>query len=124
MPCIKVLTSAPKPDKETIDVFLKKISATLAKHTDRPEALVMTAVNFDFSMSFAGSTEQPVCFIEVRSISRLEQQRLIAMCQDFCQEVNEHLGVSKDHIYLTFQDFTDGMWGWNGAVTGTLTLPG
>lgn len=124
MPCIKVLTSATKPETKKVDAFLKKISATLAKHADRPEALVMTALESDLSMSFGGSTEQPVCFIEVRSISRLELQRVTAMCQDFCQEASESLNVRKDHVYITFQNFSDTMWGWNGLVSGTISPPG
>ncbi|UKO95957.1 phenylpyruvate tautomerase MIF-related protein [Nostoc sp. UHCC 0870] len=117
MPLIKVQTSASAPQKAEIEAMLKSLSAKLAKHLGKPESYVMTAFEAEMPMTFAGTTE-PVCYIEIKSIGTMELNQTEAMSQDFCQQINQTLGVSQNRIYIEFADAKGAMWGWNGSTFG------
>lgn len=117
MPLIKVQTSVAAPEPTTIEGLLKILSAKLAKHLGKPESYVMTAFEPEVAMTFAG-TVAPVCYIEIKSIGTMSPAQTQAMSQDFCQAINEKLGVSIDRIYIEFADAKGAMWGWNGSTFG------
>jgi phenylpyruvate tautomerase len=117
MPLIKVQTSVSAPVKADVETMLKSLSSKLAKHLGKPESYVMTAFEPDVSMTFAGTTD-PVCYIEIKSIGSMKSQQTQAMSQDFCQEINQSLGVPTNRIYIEFADAQATMWGWNGSTFG------
>jgi hypothetical protein len=41
-----------------------------------------------------------------------------AMSQDFCQILNEKLGVPANRIYIEFADAKGYMWGWDSRTFG------
>ena len=97
MPLIKVQTSISAPAQPQVEALLKTLSASLAKHTSKPEAYVMTAFEPGVNMTFGG-TFDPACYIEVKSVGSLSPAQTSAMSQEFCQQVNQGLGVSIDRI--------------------------
>ncbi|HIK07759.1 MAG TPA: hypothetical protein IGS40_24230 [Trichormus sp. M33_DOE_039] len=117
MPLIKVQTSASAPEKAEIEAMLKSLSAKLAKHLGKPESYVMTAFESGIPMTFSGNTE-PVCYIEIKSIGTMKPNQTEAMSQDFCQQINQTLGVPQNRIYIEFADAKGAMWGWNGSTFG------
>ena len=66
MPFIQINTSS-KSDLENVDLLQKDISKMVADLTGKPEDYVMTMIQIDNKMTFAGSDE-PCCFINVKSI--------------------------------------------------------
>jgi len=116
MPLIKVQTSASKPEKGAVDSLLKSLSAGLAKHLGKPESYVMTAFEPDVPMTFAGSSDEPVCYIEIKSIGTMSSDKTKAMSQDFCQQINNALGVPTNRVYIEFADAKGYMWGWDGRT--------
>ncbi len=117
MPLIKVQTSVPAAEADKIEAMLKSLSAKLAKHTGKPESYVMTAFEGGVPMTFGGSTE-PVCYMEIKSVGTMKPEQTQAMSQDFCQEINQGLGVAKNRIYIEFADSKGAMWGWNSTTFG------
>ncbi|WP_066376741.1 MULTISPECIES: phenylpyruvate tautomerase MIF-related protein [unclassified Anabaena] len=117
MPLIKVQTSVSAPAKAEIETMLKSLSAKLANHLGKPESYVMTAFEAEIPMTFAGTTE-PVCYIEIKSIGTMNPNQTKAMSQDFCQQINQTLGVPQNRIYIEFADAKGAMWGWNGSTFG------
>ncbi|TAF02842.1 MAG: hypothetical protein EAZ77_18195 [Nostocales cyanobacterium] len=117
MPLIKVQTSVEAPEKSKLESMLKSLSAKLAKHTGKPESYVMTAFEPEISMTFAGTTD-PVCYIEIKSVGTMKPEQTIAMSEDFCQQINQVLGVPKNRIYIEFADAKGAMWGWNSTTFG------
>lgn len=115
MPLIKVQSSVSAPKSETVKSLLKSLSAKLAQHLGKSESYVMTAFEPEVSMSFAGTFE-PVCYVEIKSIGNMSPEQTKAMSQDFCQQVEENLGVPKDRVYVGFADVQRSMWGWNGST--------
>lgn len=117
MPLIKVQTSVAAPEQAAVEELLKVLSAKLAKHLSKPESYVMTAFESGIAMTFAGTTEG-VCYVEIKSIGSMSPAQTQAMSQDFCQVINEKLGVPTNRIYLEFADAKGAMWGWNSSTFG------
>ncbi|HYX18632.1 MAG TPA: phenylpyruvate tautomerase MIF-related protein [Nostoc sp.] len=117
MPLIKVQTSVTAPPQAEIESMLLNLSAKLAKHLGKPESYVMTAFESEIPMTFAGNTD-PVCYIEIKSVGTMKPDQTAAMSQEFCQQINQTLGVPKNRIYIEFADAKGAMWGWNGTTFG------
>lgn len=117
MPLIKVQTSIATPEKTQVEALLKTLSTKLAKHLSKPESYVMTAFESDVIMTFAGTLD-PVCYIEIKSVGSMKPEQTKAMSQDFCQQINQVLGVDKNRIYIEFADAKGSMWGWNDSTFG------
>ncbi len=116
MPLIKVQTSVSAPEKSEVETLLKSLSAALASHLGKPESYVMTAFESNVPMTFAGTTD-PVCYLEIKSIG-LPASQTKPMSQDFCEKINQALGIPVNRIYIEFADAARTMWGWNGTTFG------
>jgi phenylpyruvate tautomerase PptA (4-oxalocrotonate tautomerase family) len=116
MPLIKVQTSASQPEKGAINTLLKSLSSGLAKHLGKPESYVMTAFEPEVPMTFAGSSDEAVCYIEIKSVGTMSSEKTKAMSQDFCQQINNALGVPTNRVYIEFADAKGYMWGWDGRT--------
>ncbi len=115
MPLIKVQSSILEPEKYIVRELLTDLSASLAKHLSKPESYVMTAFEANIMMSFAG-TFDPVAYVEVKSIGTMKPEQTKAMSQDFCQKINQKLGIATNRIYIEFADADRHMWGWNNST--------
>lgn len=117
MPLIKVQSSISTPKSQVVEDLLKTLSQKLASHLGKPESYVMTAFEPEVAMTFAGTTD-PVCYIEIKSVGTMNPTQTKAMSQDFCQQVEEKLGVPAKRTYIEFADAKGSMWGWNGSTFG------
>ncbi|HEY9696838.1 MAG TPA: phenylpyruvate tautomerase MIF-related protein [Trichocoleus sp.] len=115
MPLIKVQTSIAVPDKSQVETLLKQLSASLAEHLGKPESYVMTALEPNIAMTFAGTTDS-VCYIEIKSVGAMTPTQTKAMSQDFCRTIEQALGVPINRTYIEFADAKGAMWGWNGST--------
>jgi phenylpyruvate tautomerase PptA (4-oxalocrotonate tautomerase family) len=115
MPLIQVKTTVSTPEKTKVELLLKSLSASLAKHLGKPESYVMTAFESDVPMTFAGTTD-PVCYLEVKSVGSMSPTQTKTMSEDFCQQINQAFAVPKNRIYIEFNDAKGSMWGWNGST--------
>lgn len=116
MPLIKVQSSVTTLPQTAVEDLLKSLSAKLAKHLGKPESYVMTAFEPGVAMSFAGTCDEPVCYVEVKSIGQMKPDQTKSMSQDFCQQIQAKLGVPLNRIYIEFADAEGAMWGWNGST--------
>ena len=118
MPLIKVKTSVAQPEKDKIDNLLKQLSSSIAKHFRKPESYVMTAFESDIPMTFGGNSDEPTCYIEIKSIGSMKPNQTKEMSQDFCEQINKTLGVPKNRIYIEFSDAQGYLWGGNSSNFG------
>ena len=98
-------------DVQAPDALLNKLSAALASATGKPESYVMTLLESSVPMTFAGSS----AYVEIKSIGALTPPE---MSDQFCALINASLGISKDRIYIGFEDVNASDWGWNGRTFG------
>ena len=112
MPLINLRTNLPII--ECPEALLKAFSTRLAEITGKPEAYVMTLLETDVPMTFAGSNK-PCAYVEIRSIGALEPA---VMSRVFCTLIQEKMGIAQDRVYISFDDVPASAWGWNGKTFG------
>jgi phenylpyruvate tautomerase PptA (4-oxalocrotonate tautomerase family) len=113
MPYLKIQTNLPLTEKAEGNV-LKSASSLVASELEKPEEFVMVAIQPDTPMLFAGSDE-PVAFLELKSIA-LPAKKTKSLCASLCRLIEEHLGITKERVYVKFIDVNHGMWGWKGDM--------
>lgn len=111
MPYLKIQTNLPLT-KKAERAILKNASALVATELNKPESLVMIALESDTTMMFGGSDE-PVAFLELKSVA-LPARKTKGLCQSLCELIEGHLGIARDRVYVKFIDVRRGMWGWKG----------
>ena len=113
MPFIQVNTST-KTVVENDDLLQKDISKMVADLTGKSENYVMTMVQRDIKMTFAGSDE-PCCFIKVKSIGSLTPS---SMSKSLCELIASNTNIKINRIYIEFIDVKATNWGFNGSTFG------
>tara|TARA_Y100001968_G_scaffold328948_1_gene377179 strand:- start:541 stop:879 length:339 start_codon:yes stop_codon:yes gene_type:complete len=112
MPLIQINTSS----KSVVDndLLQKEISEMIADLTGKPENYVMTILQSDTKMTFAGSDE-PCCFIKLKSIGSLNPS---TMSKSLCELIESKTNIKKNRIYIEFVDVKASNWGFNSATFG------
>ena len=113
MPFIQINTSS-KSVVENDDLLQKDISKMIAVLTGKPENYVMTMIQRDAKMTFAGSDE-PCCFIKVKSIGSLDPS---SMSKSLCEFISSKTNINANRIYIEFSDVKATNWGFNGSTFG------
>ena len=65
-------------------------------------------------MNFAG-TDEPCAFIELKSIGSLFPTK---MSEPICEFFSNEMNISKERIYIFYQDVDPKMWAWSGRTFG------
>ena len=110
MPLIQINTSSKSVLNN--DLLLKEISKKVAVLTGKPENYVMTLIQNNSQMTFAGSDE-PCCFIKLKSIGSLNPS---AMSKSLCELIESKTNIKTNRIYLEFIDVKSENWGFNGST--------
>lgn len=116
MPLIKVQTSLQDTASIDVEGLLKSLSSSLAKQLGKSETYVMTAFEAGVPMTHAGTTD-PACYVEIKSVGTMGAKTQ-AMTTAFCDQLADALGITRDRIYIFFDDVKGSMWGWNGQTFG------
>ena len=95
-------------------LLLKKLSNELSQLTGKPEQFVMTLLQTNVPMTFAGTTE-PCCYVEIKSIGSIDSFK---MTTAFCTLIENATGITSQRIYIGFEDVPAKLWGWNGRTFG------
>ena len=112
MPFIQLNTSI-RSDVDN-DLLQKEISRLVSDLTGKPEKYVMTMIQSDTRMTFAGSDE-PCCFIKIKSIGSLNPS---SMSKSFCDLIASKTNIKSNRIYIEFVDVKASNWGYDGSTFG------
>ena len=96
------------------EILLSKSSDFISNLLNKPENFVMVKLTHSLPMYFAGRNE-PCCFIEIKSIGALAPSK---MSKPICEFFSAELEISKERIYIFFQDVEPHMWAWNNRTFG------
>ena len=112
MPFIQISTSS----KSIVDndLLQKELSKTIADLTGKPERYVMTMIQNNTPMTFAGSDE-PCCFIKLKSIGSLNPS---SMSKSLCDLIASKTNIKANRIYVEFIDVKASNWGFNKSTFG------
>ena len=113
MPFIQINTSS-KSVVENDDLLQKDISKMVADLTRKPENYVMTIIQRDTKMTFAG-TDEPCCFIKLKSIGSLTPS---LMSKSLCELIASKTNIKPNRIYIEFIDIKASNWGFNSSTFG------
>ena len=113
MPFIQINTSS-KSVVQNEDLLHKDISKMIADLTGKPEDYVMTMIQRDTKMTFAGSDE-PCCFIKLKSIGSIKPS---SMSKSLCELIASKTNINTNRIYIDFIDVKASNWGFNGSTFG------
>ena len=112
MPLIQINTSSKSVIKNNL--FQNEVSEMIADLTGKPEAYVMTMIQTNSHMTFAGS-DDPCCFIRVESIGSLNPS---LMSKSLCELIASRTNIETNRIYLEFIDVKASNWGFNNSTFG------
>ena len=112
MPFIQINTSSQSLVDN--DLLQKEISKMVADLTGKPETYVMTMIQSNTQMTFAGSDE-PCCFIKLKSIGTLNPS---IMSKSLCELIASKTNIKTNRIYLEFIDVKASNWGFNSSTFG------
>ena len=112
MPFIQINTSSKTV--ADCDFLQKEISKKIADLTGKSANYVMTMIQSNTQMSFAGSDE-PCCFIKVKSIGSLNPS---LMSKSLCELVASKTNINTNRIYIEFTDVKASNWGYNSSTFG------
>jgi phenylpyruvate tautomerase PptA (4-oxalocrotonate tautomerase family) len=118
MPLLSVTTSAARPAGPVVEDLLLTLSARIADHLGKPESYVMTAFEAGVPMTFGGTADAPVCYLEVKSVGSLPPATTAAISADLCALIEQRLGVPAARTYIEFKAAEGHLWGWNGRTFG------
>ena len=112
MPFIEIHTSS----KSVVDndSLQKEVSKMIASLTGKPENYVMTMVQNNTQMTFAGSDE-PCCFVMLKSIGSLNPT---SMSKCLCDLIESKTNIKANRIYIEFSDIEASNWGFNNSTFG------
>tara|TARA_Y100001968_G_scaffold146203_1_gene133666 strand:+ start:971 stop:1309 length:339 start_codon:yes stop_codon:yes gene_type:complete len=112
MPLIQINTSSKSVVND--DLLQKEVSKMIADLTGKPENYVMTIMQSDTQMTFAGSDE-PCCFIKLKSIGSLKPS---SMSNSLCELIASKTNIKSNRIYIEFIDIKASNWGFNSSTFG------
>ena len=112
MPFIQINTSSQSIVDN--DLLQKEISKMVAELTGKPENYVMTMIQSNSQMTFAGSDE-PCCFIKLKSIGSLNPS---SMSKSLCELIASKTNIKTNRIYIEFIDVKASNWGFNNSTFG------
>ena len=113
MPFLKIQTNRILPEEDA-RALASKASALVADQLGKPERYVMTSVESNPAMSFAG-TDAPLAFLELKSIG-LPETATADASRALCELVESTTGIDPERIYIEFSDAPRKMWGWNNGT--------
>ena len=112
MPFIQINTSSKSVFDN--DLLQKEISKAVSDLTGKSENYVMTMIQSNSQMTFAGSDE-PCCFIKLKSIGSINPT---AMSKSLCELISSKTNIKSDRIYVEFTDVKASNWGFNSSTFG------
>lgn len=113
MPYLKIQTNITLEDSEKKE-FLLRCSRLLVEKLNKPERTIMAVMEQAQMMCYAGS-DNPVAFLELKSIGLTEEQTLI-LSKTLCEFIELELGIPANRVYIEFSNIPASLWGWNGAT--------
>jgi len=113
MPFLKIQTNQILSD-EAAKGLASKASALVAEQLGKPESYVMTSIENNPAMTFAG-TDAPLAFLELKSIG-LPESATADASRTLCALVSSETGIDAARIYIEFSDAPRKMWGWNSST--------
>jgi len=111
---VPLLNISTNKEIKNEQMLLSKSSDFISSLLNKPEKFVMVKLTDSLQMYFSG-TNEPCCFIEIKSIGSLEPSKMSNL---ICEFFSKELEISIERIYIFFQNVDSSMWAWNNRTFG------
>ena len=111
MPLLNISTNKEIKNEQ---MLLSKSSDFISSLLNKPEKFVMVKLTDSLQMYFSG-TNEPCCFIEIKSIGSLVPSE---MSKPICDFFSTELKIPTERIYIYFDDVDSHHWAWNSRTFG------
>ena len=111
MPLLNISTNKAIKSEQ---MLISKSSAFISSLLNKSENFVMVKLTDSLNMYFSG-TNEPCCFIEIKSIGSIEPSK---MSKQICEFFSNELKIPSERIYIYFDDVDSNMWAWNSRTFG------
>ena len=111
MPLLNISTNKEIKNEQRL---LSKSSEFISSLLNKSENFVMIKLTDSLKMYFSG-TNEPCCFIEIKSIGSIYPSKI---SKQICDFFSIELDIPKERIYIFFQNVDPNMWSWNGRTFG------
>ena len=111
MPLLNISTNKAIKSEQ---MLISKSSVFISSLLNKSENFVMVKLTDSLNMYFSG-TNEPCCFIEIKSIGSIEPSKISKPISEF---FSNELNISKERIYIFFQNVDPNMWAWNSRTFG------
>ena len=111
MPLLNISTNKEIKNEQ---MLLSKSSNFISSLLNKSEDFVMVQLTDSLEMYFSG-TNEPCCFIEIKSIGSIEPSK---MSKPICDFFSNELEIPTKRIYIFFQNVDSSMWAWNSRTFG------
>ena len=111
MPYCEIITSR-KVCSDSEILLSKEFVRIIELIPGKSERWVMTHIEDDARMCFAGNSDDACAMLTVKTFGELTSPQYDMLTKEFCAAVSRLLNLSADRIYVTYQPIKN--WGWNG----------
>tara|TARA_A100001015_G_scaffold56694_1_gene62317 strand:+ start:251 stop:610 length:360 start_codon:yes stop_codon:yes gene_type:complete len=115
MPSFILHYNSPNIESKVIETLQNNARSILSQEIGKSSDFVLTVINFCENMSF-GDSSSPCAFAEVKNVGKLDASITTSMSDKLCCLISDSLGISKERIYIEFQESDRHLWGWNGKT--------
>jgi len=113
MPYVKIQTNrALDPARRA--ALAGTVSAWTAEQLGKSEAYVMTNIQPDQFMTFAGD-DGPCAYVELKSLG-LNETQTTALSHGLCALLQQELDIDPARVYIEFSASPRPLWGWNSKT--------
>lgn len=110
MPYIQTRTNASIVKEKEIKI--KERLGEAIQILGKSENWLMVEFIPECNMYFKGSNENLIAYVDVKLYGASSQENYNTMTMEISKILNEELGISKEHIYVSYGEYDN--WGWNG----------
>lgn len=113
MPYINSTLSVKLTDEKR-EVIKSKLGQIIAEIPGKSEQWLMVGFKEEHTLYFRGDKKDKAAFVEVKIFGTADRKYKEAITSKICSLFEEEISISKENIYITFDEIKD--WGWNGAM--------
>lgn len=112
MPYLEILTTTKVEKAEEIKLH-HELARLIELIPGKSERWVMTHIEDEAKMAFAGSNDEPVAMVTVKTFGELLTEQYDMLTKEICPSLSSALNVPQERLYVKYESINH--WGWNGG---------
>ena len=118
MPLIIIKSSVSNLSTEVKELMHEQCQVALSSILQKSRDYVMSILEPELEMSFAGESKAPVAYIEIKNVGILSPEVTSELTGEVSNIIEKNLGVCADRMYIEFQESQRHLWGYDGSTFG------